>query len=196
MEQQCDETQPACQRCVKFRLVCPGCESFRDLTWITGKRSSEVRQRKGTNKHAEREKIDRIKAGLVVQEHRRRPEQIIPGISVHPEQKALSFLLSHFLPLIPGYYIDDLPKTYANASASSALSTATAANALSYMSLHPHYKKFKHLALEKYKETLRLIREGLHDKETAVTDEFLMAVLLLGMFEVFMILNLTKRTRC
>ena len=105
-------------------------------------------------------------------------------LSDSPEQEALCFLLAHFLPHVPGYFTDELPNVYANAGASSILSHATVATSLGYTSLHPLRAQFRPLALLKYTETLQLVSQSLRDPQIAQSDEFLMSLLMLGMFEV------------
>jgi len=87
-------------------------------------------------------------------------------------------------PLMLGYYIDDLPNIYNRERPTSILSLATIAVSASFTSLHPQYSRFKPYALFKYAECLRLLREAANDPETVECDPFLMAINVLGTYEV------------
>lgn len=83
-----------------------------------------------------------------------------------------------------GYYADDLPNVYSREKPASILSLATIALSASFTSLQPQYSHFKPYALSKYVECLRLLREAANDPQIVDSDPFLMAIHVLGTYEV------------
>ena len=100
------------------------------------------------------------------------------------EQQADSFYFGHIQPRLTGYWTDELPSLYLMASPSSILSKAASALTCSITSLHPRYSHFRPLAMKKYAECLRLVGQAIRDPKTIASDETLVAVLLLGNYEV------------
>ena len=112
-------------------------------------------------------------------------EQPLPyELSQCQEQQADCFYFSHIQPRLAGYWTDELASLYLKASSSSILSKAASAFTCSITSLHPRYSHFKPLALKKYSECLRLVGQAINDPKTIKADETLVAVLLLGTYEV------------
>lgn len=116
------------------------------------------------------------------------------GFTQDLEQQAMGFFFVAIYPRILGYYTDELPRAYSRESHTSILSTATAALALSFTSLHPHHLHFNSLAVSKYAECLRLVRRAANDPRLAESDAFLMAILLLESFEVSIFPSIVFRT--
>lgn len=101
-----------------------------------------------------------------------------------PEQQSLSFYLSHLLPLLPGYYTDEIPQILVNDNHSSVLATITQATALNFMALLPQYAHYRVLAVSKYVEALRRVRHAISDQIVGQSDALLLAILMLGTWEV------------
>ena len=101
-----------------------------------------------------------------------------------PEQLSLCFYLSHLLPLLPGYYTDEIPDLLANDSHSLVLSIVTQATALNFMALLPQYAHYRVLAISKYAQALRSVRQAISDPVVGESDALLLAVLMLGTWEV------------
>ena len=100
------------------------------------------------------------------------------------EQQADFFYFGQIQPRLTGYWTDELPSLYLMASPSSILSKTASALSCSITSLHPRYSHFRPLAMKKYSECLRLVGQAISDPETMSSDETLVAVLLLGTYEV------------
>ena len=106
------------------------------------------------------------------------------GLAQDLEQQAICFFFLTVYPRLPGYYTDELPLAYSREKHSSILSTATAALAISFTSLDPQQVHFDSYAVSKYVECLRLVRQAANDPETISSDAFLMAICVLGSWEV------------
>ena len=106
------------------------------------------------------------------------------GVAQCREQQAIYFYFGQIQPRLLGYWTDDLGPLYLHSSPSSILTKTTSALCLSITSLHPLHAHFKPLAMRKYTDCLRLVREAFDDPNTAAADETLIAVLLLGTYEV------------
>ena len=83
-----------------------------------------------------------------------------------------------------GYFTDDLPAIYASERPGSILRKATLSVAYMYTSLSPHHSYYNTLAMSEYMGTMRLINKLVRDPALAYDDVFIMALLLLGMWEV------------
>lgn len=121
------------------------------------------------------------------EESRHRPvfaQPLQASLSQCPEQQSLCFYLTHLLPLLPGYYTDEIPNILVDDSHSSMLSTITQATALSFMALLPQYTHYRVLAVSKYAEALRYVRQGISDPVLGQSDALLVAILMLGTWEV------------
>ena len=84
-------------------------------------------------------------------------------------------------------FMEHLVPFYTSSSSSSPLSLATTATALCstrYPSSSPIRSTIKAKAIAKYLEALRLTKVAIQDPQEAKSDSLLMAVLLLGLFEV------------
>ncbi len=132
---------------------------------------------------------------LVVKSRAKATEYNLPewyqlhGLSSCPEQQAICFYFVHLQSLTPGIITYDLPGLYNMADTTSILSKVTAAVALSFIALsfialNHDYSHYRPLAISKYNECLRLVGKAFGDPVMIQSDEFLMAVLLLGVWEV------------
>ena len=106
------------------------------------------------------------------------------GLSESPEQLAICFFLVHIQPRMKGYWTDHLPILYASEEHGSILRKATLSVAYIYTSLHPQYARYKKLAISEYIGVIRLINELIGSATTKYDDAFVVALLLLELFEV------------
>ena len=106
------------------------------------------------------------------------------GLAECQEQQAVFFYFGQIQPRLQGYWTDELARLYTEASPSSILVKMVIALSSSITSVHPRFSHFKPLAMERYAECLRLVRKALKDPKTAMTDEILIAVIMLGTYEV------------
>ncbi len=106
------------------------------------------------------------------------------GLSSCPKQQAICFYFVHLQPLTPDIITYNLPGLYNMADTTSILSKVTAAVALSFLALNHNYSHYRPLAISKYNECLRLVGKAFGDPVMIQSDEFLMAILLLGVWEV------------
>ena len=106
------------------------------------------------------------------------------GLAECQEQQAVFFYFGQIQPRLQGYWTDELARLYVETSPSSILAKLVVAVSSSLTSLHPRFSHFKPLAMKRYAECLRLVRKALKDPTKAMTDEILIAVILLGTYEV------------
>lgn len=116
-------------------------------------------------------------------------ETIPIGIPQDPEQQALCFFMTKFAlsdrkEEIWGGSLEALPAIYQEAGAQSALSLAAAATSMSSIAWNPEWAHFKPISLQKYVQSLKLINDAVQDPVQSKSDGTLMAVLMLGFYEV------------
>lgn len=112
-----------------------------------------------------------------------------PGLSQDPEQQSVCFFMTKFVQEdrqeeIWGGSLEVLPSIYNKSDANSALSLATTATAMSSVSWNPECAHFKSVSLSKYVKSLKALNDIIQDPEESKTDNVLMAVLMLGFYEV------------
>ena len=111
------------------------------------------------------------------------------GLPQDPEQQSLCFFMSKFVlsdrkEEIWGGSLEALPTLYQDAGSNSALSLATAATSMGSIAWNPECAEFRSVALTKYVKSLELIKAAVQDPEESQFDSTLMAVLMLGFYEV------------
>ena len=106
------------------------------------------------------------------------------GLAECQEQQAVFFYFGQIQPRLQGYWTDELARLYVEASPSSILAKMVVALSSSLTSVHPRFSHFKPLAMKRYAECLRLVRKALKDPKMAMRDDILIAVILLGIYEV------------
>lgn len=171
---------PACLRCSKSNIDCTGYDIFRERRELVWKDHAHPRQ--GKTSSARRSQAVGVRREEVSQE--RSKLSLLSALSTDLDQQAICFFFVNVHPLILGYYIDDLPNIYSREMPTSILSLATMALSASFTSLHPKHSHFKPYALSKYAECLRLLREAANDPHIVESDPFLMAINMLGTYEV------------
>ena len=111
------------------------------------------------------------------------------GLPQDPEQQSICFFMSKFVQdsraeEIWGGSLEALPTIYNDVSANSALSLATAATSMSSVAWNPECAHFKPVSLQKYVKSLKLLNDAVQDPKQSKSDSVLMAVLMLGFYEV------------
>ena len=111
------------------------------------------------------------------------------GLPQDPEQQSLCFFMNRFVmhdrkEEIWGGSLEALPITYRDAAPNSALSLAAAATAMSSIAWNPETAHFRSGSLQKYVRSLKLINDAVQDPIESKSDGVLMAVLMLGFYEV------------
>ena len=185
---QCDGYKPQCQRCKKSRLQCTGYDIYREqreLVWKTdrapGKSNVDISKRTFMPSASTVAAIDICL-----------PNPLHHGIAECREQQAVFFYFGQIQPRLQGYWTDELSRLYLEASPSSILAKMVVALSSSLTSVHPRFSHFKPLAMKRYAECLRLVRKALKNPMTAMRDDILIAVILLGTYEVCYAENLDE----
>ena len=112
------------------------------------------------------------------------------GLPRDPEQQSLSFFLTKFAQVaerteeIWGGFLEVLPSLLEKAPSTSPLAAAARTTALASIAWTPGHAHYRKEALDKYGTSLRLISQALKDPQQAEGDNVLMAVLMLGFYEV------------
>ena len=115
------------------------------------------------------------------------------GVPTDPEEQSLSFFLRRFALVadrteeIWGGFLEVLPALLENAPSKSPLAAATSTTALASIAWttdRAGQEEFRQHALSKYVTSLKRISEALKDPKQAKSDNLLMAVLMLGFYEV------------
>ena len=115
---------------------------------------------------------------------------IVPfGLPQDPEQQSICFFMSKFVQdsrteEIWGGSLEALPAIYNEVGANSALSLAMAATSMSSVAWNPECAHFKPVSLQKYVKSLKLLNDAVQDPKESHSDGVLMAVLMLGFYEV------------
>lgn len=116
-------------------------------------------------------------------------EMVPLNLPQDPEQQSICFFMSKFVQdsrteEIWGGSLEALPTTYNRVGANSPLSLATAATSMSSVAWNPECAQFKPVALQKYVKSLKLLNDAVQDPGESKSDGVLMAVLMLGFYEV------------
>ena len=176
---QCDGKKPECLRCNRSKINCTGYDTFREQREVVWKKVVfSQRENKST---IEKSQTMTTKNDIKTQFYESPPPF---GLSQDLEQQGVCFYFANLHPRLLGYYTDELPRAYGRENPTSFLSKAITALTSSFTSLHPQYSHFRPIAVSKYAECLRLGREAANDSQTVNSDAFLMAVFLLGTWEV------------
>ena len=113
-------------------------------------------------------------------------QRIGVSLSQNVDQTAICFFVVHVMPNMPGHYIELIPEALNKAPTSSALDAAIRAASLGIMVLHPRQRHLRPLAFARYIEAMKFARREMRDPDHCGSDEILMAVLLFGLFEVWL----------
>ena len=111
------------------------------------------------------------------------------GLPQDPEQQSICFFMDKFVQdsrteEIWGGSLEALPAVYNQVSVNSPLALATAATSMSSVAWNPECAHFKPVSLQKYVKSLKLLNDSVQDPTESKSDGVLMAVLMLGFYEV------------
>lgn len=112
-----------------------------------------------------------------------------PGLGQDAEQQSTCFFMTKFAgenrqEEIWGGCLEALHSLYNRTGSSSALSNATTATAMGSIAWLPGCAHFREGALSKYIKSLKNINSAVQDPKASKSDDVLMAVLMLGFYEV------------
>ena len=199
---QCDETRPICQRCIKSKRACLG---YKDVKGFFFRDDTEAVERKAiaSQVRATKQASHESSKALVIRQHDdpssscSSPQSDIDFISSSlpqcPEDSAVCYFMTNYVmrsrhPETSRGFMEHLLPFYVSSSSNSPLSFATTATALyAHRELIPGTaarSAARARAVANYVEALRLINLAIQDPKEAKSDSLLMAVLLLGLYEV------------
>ena len=117
--------------------------------------------------------------------------ELVPlGLSQDPEQQAIVFFMTEFaantnrVEDVVGGYLDPLPSLFERASLESPLNAAMTTTAMGTIAWTRGNEEFKPQSLSRYVTALQRINDALKDPQQSKSDDVLLAVLLLGFYEV------------
>ena len=194
---QCDEALPACTPCLKSDRICPGYIEAFDLVLRDQTESirEKVQRKKRTKPSTSSTSppVDPTSTALVNSNYPNLEFALsytVPqAFRESPEQAALCYFFSTYvlLPCNPDAtrgYMGCIQPLYTTAKLGSVMSVATSALALSMLGNHPGRQAERLLSHLAFGKALLLANQAIQDPVQVKTDETLMAVLLLGMYEV------------
>jgi hypothetical protein len=193
---QCDEARPACSQCVKSRPSCPGYRDEADLIFrdVTEDTKRKANRSAGANRGSSPLPLanDPIQQPTTSQEEEGHSDQLSNFISrpLSPslEQQALCFLSNYVLiprqPYCSRGYLEYLLPLYRSSGPDCHLSLAVSAVAIASFGSRPDAKALLRHARQRYGKALCLTNAALRDPIDVKTDSTLMAVMLLGLYEV------------
>ena len=117
--------------------------------------------------------------------------ELVPlGLPRDAEQQALVFFMTEFAAStnrvedVVGGYLDPLPSLFEQASLESPLKVAMTTTAMATIAWTRGNEEFKPQSLSRYVTALQRINDALKDPQQSKSDDVLLAVLLLGFYEV------------
>lgn len=196
---QCDEGRPACHQCVSSKRPCPGYLDQFDL--VLRDQTDAVRSRAERKRRREKQQHPpgQMTDWAISAVHHAQPDEnaiidrsvrsltISPSLTETPEQLALciffnGFVILSFHPDGQRGFLECLLPLYNATSPDSLLFNATAAVALT---ISGGYRKSHFLRRRAvFGKALRMASIAIQDPVASTEDETLMAILLLGFYEV------------
>lgn len=197
---QCDQSTPSCGQCLRAGRTCTGYRNeqslvFRDETKKVVGKAQAAKQRDRIMLSAEVVQADRCDSlnrstrdKAVTPERATVDNQTLSlSLSVPLEEQATCFFFRNFIFPDAGSSrppLSCMPVIFKQESASSPLSAIVASIGMAGMSNLKKSPDIMVLARQKHVSALRLINSSIRDPESAKSDQMLIAVLLLGLFEV------------
>ena len=201
---QCDEAVPACSQCINTKRECPGYIARFDL--VLRDQTKAVRRKAQRKKQLQDEasKLPSPPQSASSEEAASTTWAIVnPGkdaastvtkdiprmFNDFPEQQAICAFFLDFV-LLPRHpdttqgHLEHLLPLYANTSAGSPLSLATSSVALMISGSSPNRRNDQQLGRTIFGKALKKTSAAIRNPAESMKDETLMAVLLLGLFEV------------
>lgn len=207
---QCDEAVPACSQCINTKRQCPGYVARFDLVLRDQTKAVRRKAQRKNQQQDERPKLPSPPQSASSEDPTSTTWAIVnPGgdparavakryssnepvprmFNDFPEQQAICaffldfVLLPHHPESIEGH-LEHLLPLYANTSAESPLSLATSSVALAISGNSPNRRNDQQLGRTIFGKALRKTSAAIRNPTESKKDETLMAVLLLGLFEV------------
>lgn len=207
---QCDEAVPACSQCINTKRQCPGYVARFDL--VLRDQTKAVR-RKALGKKQQQDEKPKLPSppesassedptsitwaivnpggdpSRTVAKRYSSNEPVRRMFNDFPEQQAICAFFLDFV-LLPRHpessegHLEHLLPLYANTSAESPLSLATSSVALAISGDSPNRRNDQQLGRTIFGKALRKTSAAIRNPAESRKDETLMAVLLLGLFEV------------
>ncbi len=196
---QCDARKPACLRCERSGIQCPG---YRDLGEILFRDESErvARWFCDAAQSEESPSTQQVLAVSAVSPRipaiaRRKPAWLTPGrvaysISQPAVELGTCFFFAKYLSKeapFSGEYCDWVSQSYSQGRPSHALRATIEAVGMAGMSNVSHAPLLASRSKQRYCEALAAVKLDLADPVQAAADATLMAVILLGLFEVIIL---------
>lgn len=207
---QCDEAVPACSQCINTKRQCPGYVARFDL--VLRDQTKAVRRKAQRKKQQQDEKIklpsppqsasseDPASTNWAIVNPGRDPARAVAKryssnepvprmFNDFPEQQAICAFFLDFV-LLPHHpdsmegHLEHLLPLYTNTSVESPLSLATSSVALAMSGNSPTRRNDQQLGRTIFGKALQKTRAAIRNPTESKKDETLMAVLLLGLFEV------------
>ena len=197
---QCDEATPACSQCVKSKRTCPGYPKRFDLILRDETQSTRQRVRRQQNLSPDASYSTDLESSYpttfqeAFKSCREASFSATLPLLLGPDPSSLEDLaicrfFSNFV-LIPRHheafqgYLDILPSLYTNAPSESALVLATSAVSLAIAAGDPRCSRESILSRKQVGKAMAMIHKAVGDPVESLTDETLLAVLILGLYEV------------
>ena len=197
---QCDESRPSCTQCVKSKRTCPGYAQALDLVL---RDQTRITQDKIEGKKAQRSKTDPpTESSHKSPKTFRAPRppncaaKVLPSPLLLPELSpssredvAVSMFFSQIIS-VPRHpetirgFLECLLPLYTATLDGSLLHQAVASVSLAILGGSPVHLQERLLARRNFGKALKATHRAINDPQESVKDETLMAVLLLGLYEV------------
>jgi Fungal specific transcription factor domain len=183
---QCDRIRPSCTQCIRKSIVCFGYRNIPDLLFKDESESTARKVRWGNG--------ELYAPNILTQSHRHELLPITgsdaidaipsPACSLTPsyDEQAISYFMSSFVPSSPFYYLPDIYTT-TPPTTRDALSSAILAASFASLSVHTGNGELMNHARLHYSRALTQTNSALASSNTAILDNSLMSVLILGLFE-------------
>lgn len=185
---QCDETRPACLKCVKSKRTCPGYAEGLDLVLRDQNQLAKARvERHQKARNKSRNQSPETSSGSASPQ----PMTIYTPLAESQETYAHTFFVSAYV-LAPRDtrtdhgFLELLPFLFDRLPSSSVLSLSLSVVAHCYFQAwQPDVRNVDHIIVQKlYSRALKALQMALQNPSQCTSDETLMAVCLLSFYEV------------
>ena len=182
---QCDEVRPACGKCVKAKRICCGYSEGLDLVLRQQNRAAKAGVDRRVQKNKSRSQTpENVKSRYSV-------DLAVPHPLYEPEEtNALYFFVSTFVLYGPVSqadrgFLELLPSLFNSLRPESPLSLClTAVSKVLFGKWERKQPEAERHAFPSYAKALKVTRAAVQDPVESMSDEILMAVCLLGFYEV------------
>lgn len=185
---QCDETRPACLKCIKSKRICPGYVEGLDLVLRDQTQSAKARaERYQKPRNKSRNQNPETASGSATPQ----PLTIYTPFAECQETHAHTFFVSAYV-LAPRDtrtdhgFLELLPLLFDRLLSSPVLNLSLSVVAHCYFQAwQPDVRNINHIVVQKlYSRAIKALQMALQDPQQCTSDETLMAVCLLSFYEV------------